>query len=1014
MHEYKPIYTSMKKLYLFLITALVAMCGSIAAKAATGGTISWNYPGAVEIYTWDSTNKTLIDCNVADDATSYTVTTNMKAHYVYINEGYEVASFAGVKPNGQSQTINKGNPWGYEGEKTDKLYNVTFNGSNAGTNFILTLVSEEEANKEATFTLDIENGADLISGITVGSRSISYADGKQSVSYKPAIEKGLNITVMGGKSLYSVTHNGTALSELNNYGTKYYKIDEINPEDIVTVRGYEEDPDIEICKVSIDISEAAKGAIKKLWNSTLLKDITPAEDGSYSVNKGTLIKILFNEDYSVNSVKANDTDISVNELSTGNITIENDTHIVIDAAPIEYTDVTWTVYIANPEGVRLHAGNGTEGYDLDLGNGGEPTTTEIQFNAAYENGTLISPAMNIPAGQAYKYTFSVSSKYSTLMYTSTGDYWIKGARLSNLSTSAGNPVSDHTFYIAAQKINRTAKAAVYLSTNGVKAILQGNSKNMAPNITIEEQGYNIIEFDPEFDAPFSARFYSSVEQAAVYVDGTAMKADDNGIYTADIKDGSVIKMFGDGKSHSESTISITADRWASAEITYDKFIKTNEEFKCFDGTEVIIVPGPYTTITVDGGSVPASLISKAAAADGASHTFTTTGAHQISLTYDGPAYDEYVLDPVSGATVESIDPITIAFPNATDVTVEMAEDEILLMAQDQSWAATAISVSKVEDAPCPTFKFAATPTPTALKTYVFDIPEGFFKIHGESSPAIGATFTLKKDLSDIEVMFSPTGEMPVEEYPSFNIVFNDNINVTVASDITDKMKVTFDGEVLTPETDFIYGSEAFFFMIMLNNPDYFKPGKLTVALEAGALDLSGTPSPAIEHTWTLIEPKDYTYTITPDESETVTTLGKITIVFENAETAEIDNTYGINLKGGTPGNADYYNVTGKIAAVEGEEHPSFDITFDPAPSTPGKYTFTIGISTFFLDNTTSFPSSYLTHTYTLSTPTGIEGVIADGEANDYIYNLQGVKLDSKWNELPAGLYIVGGKKVMKH
>ena len=373
-----------------------------------------------------------------------------------------------------------------------------------------------------------------------------------------------------------------------------------------------------------------------------------------------------------------------------------------------------------------------------------------------------------------------------------------------------------------------------------------------------------------------------------------------------------------------------------------------------------------------------------------------------------------MLDPVSGATVESIDPITIAFPNATDVTVEMAEDEILLMAQDQSWAATAISVSKVEDAPCPTFKFAATPTPTALKTYVFDIPEGFFKIHGESSPAIGATFTLKKDLSDIEVMFSPTGEMPVEEYPSFNIVFNDNINVTVASDITDKMKVTFDGEVLTPETDFIYGSEAFFFMIMLNNPDYFKPGKLTVALEAGALDLSGTPSPAIEHTWTLIEPKDYTYTITPDESETVTTLGKITIVFENAETAEIDNTYGINLKGGTPGNADYYNVTGKIAAVEGEEHPTFDITFEPAPSTPGKYTFTIGISAFFLDNTTSFPSSYLTHTYTLSTPTGIEGVIADGEANDDIYNLQGVKLDSKWNELPAGLYIVGGKKVMKH
>lgn len=41
----------MKKLYLFLVTAIVALCGSFAAEAATGGTISWNYPGAVEIYT---------------------------------------------------------------------------------------------------------------------------------------------------------------------------------------------------------------------------------------------------------------------------------------------------------------------------------------------------------------------------------------------------------------------------------------------------------------------------------------------------------------------------------------------------------------------------------------------------------------------------------------------------------------------------------------------------------------------------------------------------------------------------------------------------------------------------------------------------------------------------------------------------------------------------------------------------------------------------------------------------
>lgn len=63
----------MKKLYLFLVTAIVALCGSFAAEAATGGTISWNYPGAVEIYTWTSSTKTLTEVSLDANATSYTV-----------------------------------------------------------------------------------------------------------------------------------------------------------------------------------------------------------------------------------------------------------------------------------------------------------------------------------------------------------------------------------------------------------------------------------------------------------------------------------------------------------------------------------------------------------------------------------------------------------------------------------------------------------------------------------------------------------------------------------------------------------------------------------------------------------------------------------------------------------------------------------------------------------------------------------------------------------------------------
>lgn len=1011
-HDHKPIYTSMKKLYLFLVTAIVALCGSFAAEAATGGTISWNYPGAVEIYTWTSSTKTLTEVSLDANATSYTVEKNMIAHYVFVKNGYQVASFSGIKPNGDSQSINKGNPFGYEGDKFGQLYNVTFNGSNAGTNFILELVSDEEANKEATFTLDIENGSNLVSSITVGTRDISYADGKQTVSYKPALEKDVTITVASNESIYSAKHNGVELPVKNSYGTKYYKVDAISADDIITIRGYEEAPVIETCKVTIDIPENAKDALNKVWNTSTLKEVIAAEDGSYTVNKGDIINIRFNEDYQINSVKANDADVTVNGLITSNFTINADTHVVIDAAPIAYADVTWTVYIANPEGVSLRAGNGLVGYDLDLSQGGEPVTSDIEFKAAKENGVVLSPAMTIPAAQTYKFTFTVSEKYSSLLYNPKEGYWIKATRNSNLSSVADNPVTDRTFYIVAQKIDRSAKAVVYLSTNGVKAILNGQGTN----ITIDQLGYKIIEFDPEYDTPFSGRFYSNaVQNPAVYVDGTAAKADENNIYSLDIKDGSVVKMFGDGKIHSQKEVSVDAAPGTSAEITYDKIVTTTKSFSCFDGTEVTIVPGENTSIVIDGNPVQASRMSKVAASEGTPYTFTTTGAHQISLVYTGAPVDEYILDPVSGSTVESLDPITIAFPNAADVTVEMAGDEILFMSMDQTYAAWNMAVTKVEDADCPTFQLVASPAPDALKQYMLNIPAGFFKINGATnSPEIDATFTLQKKLEDIEVMFSPTGDVPVSEYPTFNIVFEETLQVSTAADIASKLTVTFDGETLTPETDFMYGTEGFYFMLMLSNSDYFRPGALTVSLAEGALSLSGTPSPAIAHTWNLIEPKEYVCTITPDATQTVTSLEKITVVFENAESATISNSYGVSLKGGTPGNADYYNVTGKITPVENEEHPTFDITFDPAPTNAGQYELTLGYGVFYLDNSTSYPNGYLTRKYTLSPSTGIEGVIVDGEANGDIYNLQGVKLNSKWSDLPAGLYIIGGQKVIKH
>ncbi len=1003
--ETKPIL-NMKKLYLFLISAILAICCSAGAQAQMA-TFKWEYPGAVTIRQGNINNP---DLELPEDATSFTVPKEGAYYYVIANDGYALKNATFTDKNGIARTIDPATPYG----KDYQAIAINLMASqNKGCEYTINV---GKAVIDAKFTLDIENGADCISAIALsGGRKLDIQKGKQTIEFASEIENKVTISVANTKSIYSVKLNDTEIDVQNFYGSKSYSIDNIADGDVLSIRGYENgDPVAETCKMTVEIPENAKGALKQIWNNSNLKEVVADEDGTYTVDKGSIINLRFNEDYKINSIKVNDDELVVNGLTSSKFTVNADTHIVIDATPIEYNDVTWTVYIANPEGVNLRAGNGLAGYDLDLSQGGEAVDSDIEFKSASESGTPISPAMTVPGSQTYKYTFSVSSKYASLMYTPKEGYWIKGARTSSLSTAAENPVTDHTFYVYAKKIDRSAQAIVYLSTNGVNAIINGSGTDS--RFTISQQGYNTLKFDPEYDTPFSGRFYTNaVEKPAVYLDGNLMKADENSLYSLTIKEGSVVKMFGDGKTHSESEIAIEAAPGATAEITYDKIKTADGTFKCFDGTEVTIVPGAFTTISIDGKPVEASAMSKAAATEGTAHTFTTTGAHKISLAYNGPAIDEYVLDPVSGSTVESLDQFTIAFPNATDVTVEMASDEILFMSRDQTYGAWNIAVEKVEEAECPTFRLTPSPAPTALKSYVLNIPAGFFKINGETnSSEIDANFTLSKNLSDIEVMFSPTGDVPVSEYPCFNIVFDESLQVSASDDFASKCTVTFDGETLTPDTDFMTGSEGNFFMIMLGNPEYFRPGALKVSLAEGALSLSGTPSPAIEHTWNLVEPKEYVCTITPDDTQTVTSLEKVTIVFENAETASIDNSFGVSLKGGTPGNADYYNQTGKITVVENEEHPTFDITFNPAPTNAGKYVLTIGYGVFYLDNIASYPQAYLTRTYTLSPSTGIEGVIADGEANGDIYNLQGVKLNSEWSDLPAGLYIVGGKKVMKH
>ena len=51
--------------------------------------------------------------------------------------------------------------------------------------------------------------------------------------------------------------------------------------------------------------------------------------------------------------------------------------------------------------------------------------------------------------------------------------------------------------------------------------------------------------------------------------------------------------------------------------------------------------------------------------------------------------------------------------------------------------------------------------------------------------------------------------------------------------------------------------------------------------------------------------------------------------------------------------------------------------------------------------------------FIIDVTSGIASINADNNGEKTVYNLQGIRVNGDYNTLPAGLYIVNGKKVLK-
>lgn len=368
---------------------------------------------------------------------------------------------------------------------------------------------------------------------------------------------------------------------------------------------------------------------------------------------------------------------------------------------------------------------------------------------------------------------------------------------------------------------------------------------------------------------------------------------------------------------------------------------------------------------------------------------------------------DWKLSPENGTQFSELPEFTLEFPDATTVEFVGGGASASIRA-GWTWG-IALDVTPVEGADHPTFKLSvieggSTPPNASLQ---LEVEEGAFIVDGEPSGQITGFYTFYRELSTDYELDPSTGVIVWSEYGAYwTIIFDEAGYVRNNGPLPSAITVTLDGEPLAYGTDYEVNLEGNKVLFGIYDTARLKEGKLEMTVAAGALLFGGKEVPEIKASFDLCAPKEYTYTITPDPSQPTASLDEITIAFPEAKTASIYMESGAFLRSGNYS----FSCTPALEIVEDADVPTLKLTMTPAPTADGKYILNISTGTLTLDS--NFQSPEIKAEFTLDALAGVEGIEIDA-TDKAIYNLQGIRLDVDWNDLPAGVYIVNGKKVAK-
>ena len=315
----------MKKIYSFLMMAVMAIAMSFTAKAASV-TINVDDPSRVSVRI-SYVEQTL----VAGDNTFELTVGNYTTVTISAKRGAQIKSVTNAAGTPEST-------W-------DGTYSLTFYPSDASftAKYIVTSASLDDS-RTASCTINVDN-VNNIAGIERSGtyESIDLVNGENTVKFIPDMESPFQLYPVYGKTFYKVTVDNEEVTD--NSGTYYLYVNNGSVVDIQT-----EFPDVDIAVNIAFATEEAKGALASITVDG--EEVTPDAEGNLTVKMGKTVALYFDaENYSINGLTVNGTTPDDFYGSDYSFVVKEAANIVVDAH--KYGVFKATIKVDNPECVEV-------------------------------------------------------------------------------------------------------------------------------------------------------------------------------------------------------------------------------------------------------------------------------------------------------------------------------------------------------------------------------------------------------------------------------------------------------------------------------------------------------------------------------------------------------------------------------------------------------------------------------------------------------------------------------------